>query len=86
MEVDIQNRLRQYLADELQAPEDKLGADYPLITDKVIDSLGLLSIVSFVEGEYGIEVQDDELVPDTFGSIAAISRLVEAKLAEKAAN
>ena len=84
--MDIQNRIRQYLAEELQAPADKLGDDYPLITDHVIDSLGLLSIVSFVEGEYGIEVQDDELVPDTFGSIAAISRLIESKLAEKAPN
>jgi acyl carrier protein len=82
--MDIQNRLRQFLAEELQAPEDKLGDDYPLITDHVIDSLGLLQIVSFVEGEYDIEVQDDELVPDTFGSIAAIAKLVEAKLAEKA--
>jgi acyl carrier protein len=82
--VEIENRLRQYLLEELQAPEDKLAADYPLITEKVIDSLGLLSIVSFVEGEYGIEVNDDELAPDTFGSIALISKLVESKLAQKA--
>lgn len=84
--MDIENRLRQYLAEELQAPEDKLGSDYPLIAEKVIDSLGLLSIVSFVEGEYGIEVEDEELAPDTFGSIALIGKLIESKLAQKASS
>jgi acyl carrier protein len=83
-DMDIENQLRQYLVQELQAPEDKLGSDYPLIQNHIIDSLGMLSIVSFIESEYEVEISDDEIIPDTFGSIGAIARLVETKLAEKA--
>jgi acyl carrier protein len=44
-----------------------------------LDSLGIFSVVSFVESEFGIEVQDEALVPENFGTIAGIARLVGTK-------
>jgi acyl carrier protein len=82
--MEIENQLRTYLADELQAPRDALGADAPLISSHVIDSLGMLSIVTFIEGEYGVEIGDDELVPDNFETLASIVKLVESKIAQRA--
>lgn len=79
--MSIENRLRSFIVDELQwsgRPEE-LTDDYPLIQRGVVDSLGIFSMVSFVESEYGIEVEDEELVPEHFGSIAGIARLVGSK-------
>ena len=79
--MSIENRLRSFIVDELQwnGRPDELTDDYQLIQRGVVDSLGIFSMVSFVESEYGIEVQDEELVPENFGSIAGIARLVGSK-------
>jgi acyl carrier protein len=73
--------MRGFISEELnwQGTKDELTDDYPLIENKVVDSLGIFNIVSFVEDEFGIEIQDDELVPANFGSIEAISQLVDSK-------
>lgn len=78
--MEIQDKLRTFIADELQAPKDALGDDMPLISSHVIDSLGLLQIVSYLEAEFEVEVSDDELVPDNFETISTITKLVQSKL------
>ena len=78
--MELESKLRQFLADELEAPQEALAPDYPLLANHVIDSLGLLQIVSFLESEFDVQVEDEELVPDNFGSISAIVGLVDSKL------
>ena len=80
--MDIEAQLRTYLVDELQAPADAVGTDAPLISTHVIDSLGMLSIVTFIESEFGVEIVDDEIVPDNFETLASIVKLVESKMAQ----
>lgn len=46
----------------------------------VIDSTGLLELVSFVEQKYGISIGDRELVPENLDSLRNISQLVARKL------
>lgn len=79
--MTVQEKLQRFIQDELQAPQEATEPEYPLIANQVIDSLGLLQLVSYLEDEFGIEVEDEELVPDNFGTIAALVRLVDAKQA-----
>jgi acyl carrier protein len=51
----------------------------PLIENNLIDSLGIFHIVSFLEREFDVEVLDEELIPEHFGTIGSIARLVESK-------
>jgi acyl carrier protein len=46
----------------------------------VIDSTGLLELVSFIEQKYGITVGDREMVPENLDSLRNVSRLVARKL------
>jgi acyl carrier protein len=72
--------LRRFIIDELSFAGDASlleDDDYPLLENDVIDSLGVFQLVSFLETEFAIEVDDDELVPDNFGSIRLIAALVE---------
>ncbi len=59
-------------------PREALTDDYPLLANGVIDSLGLFRIVEFIESEYGVEIPDDELLPENFETLGAINRLVKA--------
>jgi acyl carrier protein len=79
--VDTIQRLRDFIAAELYKdgkPED-LTPEFHLFEHKVIDSLGLLTVISFVETQFGIVVDDDELSPENFETIGAIARLIERK-------
>jgi acyl carrier protein len=78
--MSIQDQLRVFIADEthVESPAT-LTDDYPLIERGVVDSMGILNIVSFIEREYGIEVQDEELVQGNFGTISSMARLIDAK-------
>jgi acyl carrier protein len=56
-----------------------IDPDEDLLAGGVIDSVGLMEVVSFVEQEYGIDVTDQDLVADNFRSLKSIQEFVELK-------
>ncbi len=59
----------------------QLRPDFGLIENHVIDSMGLYMLVSFVEEHFGVQVRDEDLIPENFGTLGAIATLVERKRA-----
>ncbi len=45
----------------------------------LIDSTGILELVSFLEGEFGIAILDEEIVPENLDSVQQIAKYVEGK-------
>ncbi len=64
---------------DLNAVED----DTSFLRAGIVDSTGILEIISFIEEEYQIQVQDDEVVPENLDSINLISSFIEKKMSEK---
>ncbi len=62
------------------AVSKQVTAETRLLEDGVIDSLGLLDLVAFVEEKYGVYVDDFEVDLDNFGSATAVERFVNSKL------
>ena len=56
-----------------------IGLDDSLLDSGIIDSLGTLDVVQFLEDEFGCEVSDEEMVADNFESIRSIARFVDSK-------
>ena len=75
------DKLRSFLVADLgcEIPAQGLADDLNLIDAQIIDSLGIYEIVTFIEREFGVEVADDELLPENFESISAITRFIESK-------
>jgi acyl carrier protein len=59
-----------------QGSPSGLTSDYTLIEKEVLDSMAIFETIAYLEDEFGIEVQDDDLIPENFATIAAIARLV----------
>jgi len=59
-------------------PEDDL------IKRGIVDSMGVLQIVAFIEQTYGAHVADEEIVVENFRSVASIARLVTQKIKTEA--
>jgi acyl carrier protein len=60
--------------------DSQIKNDTPLFEKGIIDSTGVLELVSFIEENYKITIQDDELVQDNFASINAIEKFLQNKL------
>ena len=56
--------------------DDALDLDRPLLDEGILDSLGLQSLITFLEGKYDIMVDDDYLMPEYFTSVRTIAELI----------
>jgi acyl carrier protein len=54
--------------------------DDNLLESGIIDSLGILDLVTFLEQSRGIILSDEELVPDNFLTIDRLSAFVQSKV------
>ncbi|HKQ60685.1 MAG TPA: acyl carrier protein [Candidatus Polarisedimenticolaceae bacterium] len=55
------------------------GDDDPLLESGVVDSLGILELVQYVTQEFAVEVGDEDLLPDNFGTVRKLAAFVAAK-------
>jgi acyl carrier protein len=54
-----------------------LTDDLPLLEAGIVDSLGVLELVGFLEQTFNIKIDDDELTPDNFGSVGSMVSFVQ---------
>jgi acyl carrier protein len=81
--VSIRDRVRRFIIEDLKWPDEPsvLTDDFSLIEGRVLDSIRVLSLVQFLESEYGIEVLDTEITSQHLDTLARIETYVHMKLA-----
>lgn len=81
MSETLQNQVRSFVVDNfLFGDQGGLsGDDHSLIENDVIDSTGVLELVSFIEERFGIAMSDAEIVPANLDSVARIAAFIERK-------
>ena len=72
------SRIKSFLAQQFPATKN-VGNDAALLNNGLIDSLGILEVVTFLEKEFGITVADEDLLPENFGSVQNLSNFVQQK-------
>jgi len=60
--------------------DNNLKNDASLLEHGIIDSTGILELISFLEETYGITIEDDEMIPENLDSIDNINNFLNAKL------
>jgi acyl carrier protein len=80
----IEERVRTFIVQELGAYGygSELRDDYPLLVNGLIDSLGIAELVEFIENEFGVRLELEELVVENFGTVSGIAALVRSKSPE----
>jgi acyl carrier protein len=75
--------IRSFILDKFPAAKKRLiSDDLSLLESGIVDSLGVLDVVGFLEQTFKIKVEDDELTPDNFSSIRCLVSFVATKVAE----
>ena len=57
----------------------KLDGDDPMLGSGVIDSVGVIELVEFLQRTFGIEIADEEITETNLGSLNAVGRFVHQK-------
>lgn len=71
---------KQFIVDNfLFGDGGKISNDTPLFEKGIIDSTGVLELVAFIEDNFKVKVQDEELVQDNFSSLIAIEKFLQSK-------
>ena len=74
--------IRDYIAKNLLFSE--IGFNYDdeasFLDEGIIDSLGVIELVTFVEKQFGVSVADQELIPDNFDSVRKLDAYIRHKL------
>lgn len=78
--MDMHKKIIDFLYDNSLKDEFKnLDYDDSLLELGIIDSVKMLDLINFIEGNFGIKVDDDDLFPENFDSINAIVNYIQSK-------
>jgi len=74
------DNIRKFITSEICGGGVTFIADNDLlIEDGIIDSMGIMLLLDFLEAKYAVQIDGDELLPENFATLAAITSLVEKK-------
>ncbi len=78
--------LRAYMSETfLFGANDKLQPDTSFLKSGIIDSTGILELITYLEETYQIKIEDEELIPENFDSLQNIDQFLQHKLNDKPA-
>ena len=76
----MESSFRNFIMTHFPATKRRpLRSDEALLESGMIDSLGVLDLVSFIETEFNVSVIDDDLTPDNFQTIDRMTAFVQKK-------
>ncbi len=84
--MDIETRIKQFVLDNFVygGSLNEIKDEASFMAEGIIDSLGVLELIAFVEDAFAIEVADEEVLPENFGSVRGMARYIREKQHELA--
>jgi acyl carrier protein len=80
--MSTQTALAEYIQKELaKGRKTTIQYDEDLLSQGIIDSLGILQLVAFIEDEFGVTIPDEDVVLENFMSVNALSEYLATKKA-----
>jgi acyl carrier protein len=81
MTADIMQTISSYIATQiLKQPKRIIRPDEPLLSNGLVDSFSLVDLSLFIEKEYNVYIDNTELNPQTFDSLAQLVHLVQSRM------
>ena len=79
--MDYLATIRNFISENFLFGDDvQLDNDASFLDAGIIDSTGVLELISFVEETYNIKVDDEEIIPENFDSLKNVSDYLEQKI------
>ncbi len=78
----IETQIRDYINQNILFGDDtiKYSDDDSFLEEGIIDSVGVMELILFVEQQLGVIIEDHEVTPDNFDSVNRLSAYVRSKM------
>jgi acyl carrier protein len=78
---ETRDKIRAFVMENFLFGNDQdLNDDTSFLDEGIIDSTGILELVSFLEEEFGISLEDEEILPENLDSIKNVVAYLERKM------
>ena len=78
--MDIKAKIVQFFDENFMVDlKDGFSDDDSFLESGIIDSTGVLELVTFLEENFGIKVEDDEIIPENLDSVNNLIRYIQQK-------
>lgn len=78
--MDVQERVKRFIVENFYVSDPaELSGDTSLISGGYVDSTGMLELISFLESEFSIRIDDAEMLPENLETLARIAAFVARK-------
>jgi len=78
--MSLQEDIRSFIVDNfLFGDEGGLSNDSSFVKEGIVDSTGILQLVAFIQEQYMIAVEDDELIPENLDSVSKVTAFIKEK-------
>ncbi len=83
---DTREQIRNFISNNFVLPYglDQLDDESSFLDEGIIDSTGVVELVVFLEENFSIEVEDEELIPDNLDSVNKVIAYVKGKTGDAA--
>ena len=81
--MKLKQEIKNYIIEASLEDANKIKEDTLIFDTGLLDSMGLLFLIEFINENYQVEVDDEELNPKNFESINSIVAFIDSKLKEK---
>lgn len=79
---EIQDKFLDFITIQFSVERDEINLEKSLIDEGIIDSFGLVEIASFIEKEFAIVIQDDQMNRNNFGSVLKIVDFIQREISK----
>ncbi len=79
-EIDIKSKIKEYIIESTFEDVQSITDETLIFEEGVLDSMGLLFLIEFLQEEFNVTTNDDELVVENFESINKIVAFLNNKL------
>lgn len=79
-QMSLQEDIRSFIVENfLFGEEAGLSDDSSFVKEGIVDSTGILQLVSFIQEQYQIEVEDEDLTPENLDSVCRVTSFIQGK-------
>jgi acyl carrier protein len=77
----VEDQIKAYILENFLFSDNghKLSVDASFLEEGIVDSTGVLEMVMFVEETFGVTVEDEDIVPENFDSVAQLAGYIRRK-------
>lgn len=77
--MEIEETVRRFIISELMLGErdEHLEDTFSLIENGVLDSLGIMRLIQFIEEKFSFSIEDEDILPENFENIESISQFIK---------